>query len=372
VHERKLMFLLGLIAAICFVPGYTGAAIPAQWALFSIALPFFLWWPHTSTGFHWLGLIIASIALLSLWWVPNLYDAGYGLWLLGIWALAFHLGTTEADLPALFRGLAVGLTASSAIAIAQTFGFAPVLSTGLAPSGLFFNSTVLGASAALVLIALICLRQWAYIPGLLPALYLSHSRGAWVALAATAVARIAPWYITVLCLCLGFGLLSYSPSPSDIQRLMLWGVVFHNWNFLGHGIGSFISLVYYNPHEYYRYATGLFQAGFAHNDYLQLWFELGLGAIPFYIIYLSALHESYHRLWPAFVAFAILGLFYFPLWVPLPSFIGCVLAGRLLACRNLGWNPSYLGRFDLPYGRQVWEPFYEQSGCSSIPIKPRA
>jgi hypothetical protein len=372
VHERKLMFLFGLIAATCFIPGYTGTAIPTQWAFFSITLPFFLWRPHTSPGLQWLGPTIATAALLSLWWVPNLYDAGYGLWLLGLWALAFHLGTTNIDLLALFRGLAVGLTISSAIAIAQALGLQPVLTAPGPPAGLLFNSTLLGATTALVLIVLVCQRQWLYIPGLLPALYLSNSRGAFAILAATTVARFAPWYITIACLCLGLGILSASPSSSDIQRLMLWGISIQGFNILGHGIGSFSSLIYYNPTEHYPNAVGFIQAGFAHNDYLQLWFELGIAAIPFYITYILALRQSSHVLWPAFVAFAILGLFYFPLWCPLPSFIGCVLAGRLLTTRRCLRDIGY--SWGSPFIRWVpyREPILSQPWSATLSVQPRA
>ena len=142
------MFLLGLIVATCFIPGYVGAFIPAQWAVLSCILPLGLWRSGVLGPVGLLGLAILAFATLSFAWAPNAMDAGFGLWLLCLWALALWFGTTVDDFRPLWQGLAIGLTVSSVIATFQYFGFAPVLANSAErPTGLFFNSTLLGASA---------------------------------------------------------------------------------------------------------------------------------------------------------------------------------------------------------------------------------
>ncbi len=113
------MFLLGLLLPICFVPGYTGASIPTQWALLSLTLPFSL----TSLGWinlwHRLGITFLAYAILSALWSINLYSWVYGIWLAAIWACAFWYGSTKQYLNHLWIGMGFGLIISTGFAIAQ-------------------------------------------------------------------------------------------------------------------------------------------------------------------------------------------------------------------------------------------------------------
>lgn len=347
------MFYLGLIVAICFVPGYVGASIPVQWAVLSCILPLGLWRRGSIGPVTWAGLSLLLWSAISLLWTPNVYDSAYGLWIFSICALALWLGTTIHDFRPLLAGLAAGVTVSSAIAIAQALGFTPVMSSSSIPSGLFYNSTVLGATSALLIVALLTHHQFKWVPGLLPALLLSQSRGAFVILGAVFLTNfLRPLWVLAICL-VGFAALTISPSPSDIQRLMLWGVAGRELNLWGHGIGSFATYLYYNPNEYYLKATGLFQAGYVHNDYIQLWFELGIGAVAAYFIYAICLTQRESTLWSTFFGFAILGLFYFPLYCPLTAFIGMVAAGRLTA----EWHHAWHTRLHRRYDRLLWNPY---------------
>lgn len=343
------MFLLGLILPVCFIPGLTGASIPTQWVLLSVVLPCFLWRPITLGPAHWLGLLALAYAGASFFWSISHYDALWGLWLIFIWALGFRLGSTALDLRELFRGLAYGLTINSGVALIQWLGYSPFLTDGGCP-GILYNTTVLGASAALVILGLLHLGYWHLVPGVALGLVLSGSRGAWLALAVGLLARRLHWSLLALgVLCLG-GYFSLALSHSDALRLYLWSIAGARLTLFGNGIGSFTSLYYIATDLLFNSPVRLVRPEFVHNDYLQLWFELGIGALPIYAIYAICLRHTAHPQWPFFVAFATLSTFYFPLWCPLTSFIGCVVAGRCVAswhhagCPGFGWRPHFLSR----------------------------
>src|SRR5258705_9178386 len=233
------MFALGLALAICFIPGYTGAMIPTQWALLSIVLPLGLFLPSAFGPCHWLGLLALAWATYSVSWSPILYDGIYGLWLAFIWAGSFWLGSAIANHQSIYKGLALGLSASSIVAIFQALGYSPVETTFGPPAGLLFNSTVLGASCALVIIALAQARDWLWITGLIPGLYLSHSRAALAIIVLAFLAkRVHVVVALTVLLAANIALIAYL-SPSDTQRLLLWGVAIRELTLFGHGIGSF-------------------------------------------------------------------------------------------------------------------------------------
>jgi hypothetical protein len=363
------MFYLGLIIAVCYVPGYIGATIPAQWAVLSIILPFFLWRPTISGPAFWLGAAFLAWAAASLAWSPISYDAIFGLWQATIWALCFRLGATEIDLRALFHGLACGITISSTIAIAQAFGFSPVLAIPEnAPPGLFYNPTVLGAAAALVAIAIFEMGDRRWLLGLAPSLYLANSRGAWLILACGLLSRIFPrWLIAIPILAVAIFATAIL-GRTDTQRLMLWGEALRHWSWLGNGVGAFNSL-YYVDIDPKLQIPRLVHAEFVHNDYLQLYFEFGPAAIAAYAILALALLRSAFPYRGTLLAFAILGLFYFPLWCPVLAFIGCVLTGRA----SRGWGQL---RHLMPHRRRDQlsrpnpsRPWLDQPRPSPIPIQ---
>lgn len=322
------MFLLGLLLPICYIPGLTGASIPTQWALLSIAFAISLWRePSTPpSSLHYLGLGFLAFAALGLLWAPNLWDGLYALWLVLLWALSFRLGSATASPANLYRGLAIGLSVSSVLAIFQWFGYSTIpTANGSNIAGLLFNRTVLGATTALVILGLISERLWLYIPMLLPGLILSGSRGGWLILMVGLLARMH--ILIALGLTLACALaLSFVPDSSDALRLQIWGVTLRGLTLFGHGPGSFTSL-------YFPAGPALIHPEFVHNDYLQLWFEFGVGALVPIAILTVAIAWSRS---PIPIAFACLAAFYFPLWTPLTAFIGCFVVGHAL--RGFSWD----------------------------------
>lgn len=320
------MFALGLALAVCFVPGYTGATIPTQWVLLSAILPLSLWRSAPPSICLWLWGIFLTYAALSTLWSTNIYTSVLGLWYAAIWALSFWLGTSLPSLAQLWKGLAIGLSISSLVAVAQAFGYHPVEAHEGYP-GLLYNTTAQGASIALILIALASHRLWWYMPPLAVGLVLSQSRGAALILAATALTRIH-WLAAIAALILGALAYSFWLNPADSQRLQIWGYALRGLTFFGWGPDSFNDV-------YFLWRGALTHAEFVHNDYLQLAFEYGLGALAIFAIFGLALTIPSTE-WPILFSVAVLATFFFPLYHPLTAFIAFVATGHASRCR--AWN----------------------------------
>jgi len=327
------MFLLGLLVPIVYIPGYTGATIPTQLPFLSLALIPSLWRKGPWTPLHWLGTIFLIYASISIGFASDLQNSIMGMWIVSISALAFWLGSTLLDLNALWRGLAWGLGINSAVAIIQAFGFQSVPVSNNDIAGLLYNQTVLGASCAIVILGLLSERLYHLIPLLLPGLYLAHSRGGWFILILGLAARIHWVLPTGLLIGASFWWTNHL-DPSNIERLQIWYVAASTLTLSGHGVGSFYSV-------WYTIGSTVIHPEFVHNDYLQLAFEFGLGAIPLYCLFAWAIART---LSPTLIAIAALGTFYFPLHCPLIMFISAVVTGHASRACDLTWLTRLLGR----------------------------
>lgn len=362
------MFWLGLIVSICFIPGYVGAIIPTQWAVLTVLLPLGLWRSGVFTPAHLAGLAFMAWSALSITWAPNTWDAFNGLWFLSLWALAFWFGTTVTDFRPLWQGLAVGLSVSSVVAMAQWFGYHPVLTVnGEKPAGLLFNPVVLGSCAALVIIALVSQRQWWYIPGVVPALILSGSRGAFLVLAMTLLTRWMRVRYILCAMALAAVVLVLSldglETDSDLTRLTIWGAALRELNLLGNGLGSFSTFFLLANRQ-------LLYPGWVHNDYIQLWFEFGIGSIFILSLYWLVLRQRTSDHWPIFFAFALMGLFSFPLWTPIPTFMACMVAGAVLRDRHYDRLARVHGRYDSLPRAPLRQPVFPVLGRKALSTQP--
>lgn len=322
------MLLFGLLIAVCFVPGITGASVPTQWAAMSILLPLTLWRRSPMTASLYLMLAFCGYAALSSLWATNYHTSVFGLWLVFIWALAFRLGASLASLRDLWIGLALGLSISSLVAVAQALDYELVVVSPNQYAGLLYNSTVQGMSIALVLIALASHRLWWLMP--LPALglILSGSRGGFLLITLSAIARYTHWLLAIACLIGGSIVFTTLLDPTDSQRLTIWGHAIRGLTAFGWGPGSFLD-IYYTATDHTSHAPLIFHPEYVHNDYLQLWFEYGIGALAIFVVLILALAQTSSPDWPVAVAFAIGCTFYFPFYCPIPALVGLVTAGHL-------------------------------------------
>ena len=313
------MFLLGLFLPVCFLAGLTGTAIPTQWPVLLIFLAVTFW--QRRGRLSWLWVAFLGYAGLSMLWSP---DFGFAVLVTCVWGLAFWYGAVSDDLTHLWQGLALGISINSVVAVLQQLGVNVFYSAGdIHPGGLLFNSTLLGACSALVLIAMVCRREWYFIPGILPALWLAHSRGAWIIAVFGLVARYVHWAIAAGIIIVGCAAFILIPDPSNLRRIEFWAVAVHYLTVFGNGAGAFNSV-------YLAQGNTLTHAEYIHNDYLELVYSYGIiGLAPIGVL-AAALRKTDAVDWSALVGFAALGLFYFPMETPIPAFIGCVVAGHLL------------------------------------------
>jgi len=317
-------YLAGLFLSLASVPGYTSASIPAGWAAMSIFLPLATWREARLTSLHFLLLAFLVYAALSISWTIIAWDGGFRLWQLTLIALAFYYGSSLPDLRQFVLGLACGCAVSSALSVAQWYGFQPVPHFATAaPAGLFYNPVFLGMTLSLVAIACLCLGLWPMIPLLLPGIYLSQSRGAWLSLGLGAIAWVMPSrWLPVLAIAFTLFAITIAPGDNDIERMAIWVSALAHLTPFGNGAGSFSNLLLLT-------GDSILQLDSAHNDALQLLFEFGIGTVPFLAIIACCLWRSHHSLWPVLASFTFLSFFSLPLFSPITACLFSICAGRI-------------------------------------------
>lgn len=305
--------VFSFLLSVLFIPGLSGAATTPRWALAAVMLPLLLR-PVKLTTAHLCGLVFIWYAAISVTW-SHPYDGLNGLFQLVVAAEAFWLGSQLKDLKPVAIGFGLGMWVSSAVMLCGI----PVPSS-TEHAGLFSNSNVMGEIAALSLVAALSCRLWWLIPGILPALWLAHSRGAFAALACVGLAwvwgRSRVW--AVFGALAGLGALVYlSHGSSATDRMNMWSAVLPHLTILGHGLGSLYTLL---P----LYMPGVdslnIRTDHLHNDWLEYVFETGAGSIfLFAVVILSR----------SFIvgAFAVEALFGFPMHTATTVVLGSIAAG---------------------------------------------
>jgi hypothetical protein len=269
----------------------------------------------------WLGASLPILNWLSFGLIEYAHipaRALTGAWFILLLAVAFALGAATSIRP-LFRGLAVGLSLSSLVAVGQWFGWGPLVYN--LPAGLLYNSAIQAVAIALVIVSL-DRADWRYIPAMIPGLLLAQSRGGYLVLAVGLAGQLG-WLAAVLVLLAAAAASVTVMGSSDLDRIMIWSVAWHDLQWSGHGPGSFANVLF-------QASDGLHYPGHVHNDYLQLVYELGIWAAPAYLIYAAVLVRTESPYWPAFAGFAAAGVFFFPLYTPVTAIMGVVLAGHIL------------------------------------------
>jgi hypothetical protein len=357
------MTIATALLAIAYIPGLTGATIATQWPLLFALLPLALWRKGEWTWTHTAGALFIAYSIISLAWSPNRYDGVWGLMMIAVWALSFHLGTTLPSLLPVWRGLAMGLGVSSLIAILQWWGYNAVLSAPGQNAGLLYSTAASGAIAAIVIVGLYChgllWGLWWWVLPVLPLLALSGQRLPFLAIF---LATSRNWkFITVFAIAASVVVLLW-PSQSDLIRFAIWRAAVSELTWFGMGPNSFINLWISLPDGYAHHPE------YAHNDYLQFVFEAGIFSLLPLAVMAAALLRTDSVDWPAFVVFAVLCGGYFPLHSPLTAFVGPLLAGHLVAGRHRLRVPRRVGRYDfIPGGREAG--FHaDQSRYAVVPV----
>lgn len=281
-----------------------------------------------SVGHVLLAGLLTWMACGFLWTTSTLDTAGeLALWVM--LAAAFCVAFDLPDLEDVLAGFCAGMLVSACFALAQAAGSEPVWSVYVHPVGLFLSKNMATDVAVLAVVACCARSRIAFMPAALVSLYLVGGRSAFLALGAagfawawlaypdrrsliaaagTAVAAVA----TPLALLGAFGLYA--------DRLEIWGFAAQNLSVLGHGLGTF--------------AVAAPGYEFAHNEFLHYAFELGIGSVLLWGIFVYALGSGPVLERAALVAILAESLVWFPLHAPVPAFLGMVLAGHLCGLRH--------------------------------------
>ncbi len=307
------------------IPGYTSAAILTAWPFLLVCTPFLLlrcdieWSP-----IHLWGAIFLVYAAGSILWAPHGF---YAFMQLGALASVFLWAESLIDFRRVAIGIAAGLGISAILAICQYAALATLYFGTEFPGGLFINSNIFAEVSALVLVLLLVNRLWWWLPVSMPGIAIG-SRASLIALLCVFLAWV--WSRSrivggLLATSLG-ALTTYSVttfSEASIgQRFNIWRDTINGMTLWGHGIGSFEYLYPYFAHI----DTLATRPTYAHNDLLQMIFELGIGTVPLLVAlwYIARIKDN-HRY--VLLCFGIISLFGFPLHIPATAFIAAACAG---------------------------------------------
>lgn len=286
-----------------------------------------------------LGVGTIAYALFSIVWTPDQYNGIFAFWQYFCIAYAFVYGAQRQSLEGIAKGVALGLSVSSIIAISQALGFRPVLAWG-GPAGLLFNSTILAECCVITILLLAAYRLWWWIPMLIPGLVLANSKGAMVALYLTAAAYFGRWAFLLAMVAIVLAGTLFLPGNSLSIRLALWSAIASHLSFFGHGIGSMSEVIVY-------YQGAPYAPEYAHNEFLDLAYQFGAMALGPIALLLAPLATRDNPCRYAYGAGAIICCYSFPLHTPLPAFLLACMAGFALRNWSLSSDHFLRGRYGL-------------------------
>lgn len=320
-QKPSLLFLLGFGICIAYIPGIVGASIPTGW--FFLILAMVLVAPIT------LPPLFLVYAIISLLWTTNLNIAAlFLLQLVALW-LTFEFGRSLKDIRPIFKGIAVGLLVSDIVAL---FFQKYIYSLVEAKAGLFLNPNIFSEVSAVVLVALVTLKLYWWIPFTLPALITVHSRTSIIALGIGLFIRANFWFrILIFIACVVTIHFSYFQLTSIYERFNLWADTIRGFKILGNGVGSF-EISY--PLNSIYIDTSLARARYAHNDLLQLIFDFGIGVSLLLPVFWKVIKSGNAILY----SLGLVSCLAFPFHVPLLAFIGCLVSGYITTHNDTVWN----------------------------------
>ena len=238
----------------------------------------------------------------------------------------------------MWKASAIALGLSALVCVLRWHGLVIPGQDGIA--GLFPNKNFMGEAAALVTIGLLVTpRGWFWLPGPMAALWCGSCRGAFLGLACAAIIWLWPRSkiaaIGFILLGLGYGavLMGEQQSTSDLaQRFMIWADAWDGLTIFGRGIGSYYAAVTEHGWRLFQFTNQ--RADHAHNDALELLFELGIPGLLMGLAFVgSLLSRPVQGSGLVLVCFVGVGLVGFPLHEPVTAFLGLVAAGNAAGVR---------------------------------------
>lgn len=332
--------ILGFMVATAYWPGIASAASLPREAAVAVGVSLFLRLDPREVDWRMLCLLVLAAA----WAISRSQTTGISVWfavLVGV----FIAGAGLRSLDGVMTGMAIGLGVSSAICIAQLAGWQGVLQNSV-PAGLFFNREPLAELAAPVAVwwFLQVLRriinrkvELLALGATLP-LILCGER---VAIFATTAGLVYYWHqspgansrrpiaefaaeLTGLALFAALMLEFFGPErwASALLRIDIWHLSLTAITPLGHGLGWFMK-------TYPDLAA-------SHSDVLQMFVELGVGALLLLAIPIVCLVEKRgtNAERAILIVFCVEALVSFPLQLAANGFLAALVAGYLSGRRR--------------------------------------
>lgn len=343
---------------VAYMPWFADAANAPRWALLSLMVPL-AWRPLAWSRLHTPGMVFIVLAALSLLWTPVVVEGLQPLWQFILLGALFAIGVELESMEPIFVGAGWGLAVSSVLSLAQDV-----------PTGLFLNKNFLAEAAVLVFIGLVSYRRYALAAALLPAMLLPVSRGALLALVVASALQWRSRWLTAVLVTTFVAVVAVWPNGASLgERYVIWTHTADHLTWLGHGLGSF-----------YIDFPGFQEDGFArrfehaHNDLLELAYELGIGVLPLLALWLVAMLQV-QPVRVVLVAFTVEGCFAFPLYLPVTAALGILVTGHLYGSWARVFRAEHVGERRVRNGagqpglRQREAPSAARGGL--VPAQPR-
>jgi len=320
------------LVAILILPGIPELATAPRWCVLAAVVPF-IWYfnPGTRTRGHVLGLLFLAWCALSLAWTFNFYDGLLQAGKFGLLGLLFCIGAARRDLNAVWVAAALGAGVNSAIMIAQTLGWDGLPQVTL-PAGTFYNKNFAAEFCVIAAVGILGVPRWRWLVLMaIPGVILGQSKTVFLALGCALILLI--WQKNKVAAALSGAatavLGTIFGGYTFIQRTQMWEDTLAGMTFWGRGIGSFWA-------TYPEYAKQIDSLALrpteAHNDLLQLLYELGPGSLVLVALLAFALRGPLTREHYVTVVFLVIGLAAFPLYMPATAMFAALAVGHL--CRD--------------------------------------
>lgn len=324
------------LVAIAILPNLLTLATTPRWAILALTVPF-IWYftPGRVTWGHVLGASFLAGAAGSLTWTMNPEVSLYELGKLALLGLLFCIGAGRRSLTAVYVAAALGAGVNSVLMIGQSFGW-DILPQATKPAGTFYNKNFAAEFCALALVGALGLPgRWKWLAVLaLPGVLLGQSKTAFLALGCAGILLV--WQINkqiaalIVLLTVAAGTYFVFSGYTFIQRIQLWQDTWDGMTFFGRGVGSFWATF---PEHATRIDALSIRPSEAHNDLLQLWYELGplsLVAVALLVFAWRGPKRAEHYV---LLVFLVEGLAGFPLHLPATAMLAALVLGRLCGDR---------------------------------------
>lgn len=324
------LFLLGFVSIVAYIPGITGAAIPTNWFIFCLIVPFFMMGLNLKIGW---GFAFVCYSGLSLAWTQSFNIGLFSFIQIILLGCFFVIGQNLKDLTPVIKGLGVGLGAASLLAIAQYFGFREVFSLNNEPAAFFVNKNIYSEISAILLLSFVIFKLWWFIPTALPGLILVQSRAAYLALGVGLLIwgwqhnkKLSVGLILAVGLVGAYFYWGHFSISSLNERFDMWADTVQGFKIFGNGVGSYETMFpYYATHI----NTELARPKFAHNDLLQVAFEFGVGSI-FILMALLNVFNSKRKETIILWEILLVSMVTYPMHLPAASFVAFIVAGYVV------------------------------------------